>query len=110
MIDPIEAVFRMKTKMAVTYSTEGSTQKIAQGEMTQVSTETEIIAQPFKKIPRLRQISPIEKQALRGKLPPQTLRGCAIIYSHPLMQFIKRFGLQRTDDLTCHPPIVVGCA
>jgi hypothetical protein len=49
-----------------------------------LSTETEIITQPFKKIPRLQQISPIEKQALRGKIPPQTLRGCVIIYSHPL--------------------------
>ncbi len=36
-----------------------------------LSTETEIITQPFKKIPRLRQIFPIE--------------GCVIIYSHPLM-------------------------
>ena len=36
-----------------------------------LSTETEIITQPFKKIPRLQQISPIE--------------GCVIIYSHPLM-------------------------
>jgi hypothetical protein len=35
-----------------------------------ISTETEIITQPFKKILRLRQISPIE--------------GCVIIYSHPL--------------------------
>ena len=35
-----------------------------------ISTETEIITQPFKKSPRLQQISPIE--------------GCVIIYSHPL--------------------------
>jgi hypothetical protein len=35
-----------------------------------LSTETEIITQPFKKSPRLQQISPIE--------------GCVIIYSHPL--------------------------
>ncbi len=37
---------------------------------TALSTETEIITQAFKKIPRLRQISPNE--------------GCVIIYSHPL--------------------------
>ena len=36
-----------------------------------LSTETEIITQPFKNIPRLQQISPIE--------------GCVIIYSHPLI-------------------------
>ncbi len=40
------------------------------GVNTLLSTETEIITQPFKKIPRLQQISPIE--------------GCVIIYSHPL--------------------------
>ncbi len=41
-----------------------------------VSTETEIITQPFKKIPRLQQISPIE--------------GCVIIYSHLLKQVLKK--------------------
>jgi hypothetical protein len=50
-----------------------------------LSTETEIITQPFKKIQGLQQISPIEKQAFTGKIPPQTLRGCVIIYSHPLI-------------------------